>query len=282
MSATDRKIVILGAKGMLGQELAQTFKEFKPLLWDLEQINITKKDEVFEKVTKEKPDVVINSAAYNDVDGAEEKEDIANAVNGYGPGNIARAVQSYGGILVHYSTDYVFKGDNQEGYKEDDIPDPQSAYARSKLLGEQEVQSNSDKHYIIRLSRLFGKPASAEGAKRSFIDLMLELASEKSEINIVDEEVSCPTYAPDLAQRTKEIVDQKKQFGIYHAASNGACTWFEFAREAFTIKSINVTMNPVPTSFYPRPAARPPFSELLNTKLPSMRSWEEALKEYLQ
>lgn len=276
------KIMIIGARGMLGQELAQTFKKHNPLLWDLEQIDITKKDEVFEKVTKEKPDVVINSAAYNDVDGAEEKEEIANAVNGYGPGNIARAVQAYGGILVHYSTDYVFKGDQKTGYKEDDKPEPQSAYARSKLLGEQEVQSNCDTYYIIRLSRLFGKPAIADGAKRSFIDLMLELATKKSELNIVDEEVSCPTYAPDLARRTKEIIDQNKQFGIYHAANSGGCTWFEFAKEAFTIEGINVTMKPVATSFYPRPAVRPPYSELINTKLPDMRPWQKALEEYLQ
>jgi len=276
------KIIIIGANGMLGQELAKTFKEHSPLLWDLEQVDITKKDEVFEKITKERPDVVINSAAFNDVDGAEEKEEIANAVNGYGPGNIACAVQSYGGMLVHYSTDYVFKGDNKDGYKEDDAPDPQSAYARSKFLGEQEVQSNCDKCYIIRLSRLFGKPAAAQGAKRSFIDVMLQLAQEKDKLNIVNEERSCPTYAPDLARRTKDIIDQKKEFGIYHAGNSGACTWFEFAQYAFTIKNINVTIYPVPTSFYPRPAARPPYSELLNTKLPPMRSWKEALKEYLE
>ena len=276
------KIMIIGAKGMLGQELAKTFKEYKPLLWDLEQIDITKKDEVFEKVTKEKPDVVINSAAFNDVDGAEEKEDIANAVNGFGPGNIAQAVQSYGGLVVHYSTDYVFEGDNKAGYKEDDTPDPQSAYARSKLLGESEVQAKCNNYYIIRLSRLFGKPAAAEGAKKSFVDVMLGLAQEKNELTIVDEEISCWTYAPDLAKRTREIIDQKLPYGIYHVTNQGSCTWFTFADEAFRMKDIKIEVKRVAANVFPRPAKRPDYSELLNTKLPPMRSWKEALQEYLR
>jgi len=275
------KLLIVGAQGMLGQELAKVFADYKPLLWDREEIDIANESDVEEKIGNLKPDLVINSAAYNDVDGAEKNEDLANKINGFGVGYLAKAVRASGGILVHYSTDYVFMGDKEGGYIESDQPDPQSAYARSKYLGEQEIQKNINDFYIIRLSRLFGKPAVSQAAKKGFVDVMIELAKTKKELNVVDEELSCPTYAPDLALRTKEIVNSKKPFGIYHAANSGACTWHEFAKEIFAIKRVSVKLNPVPTSFYSRPARRPEYSILLNTKLAKQRSWQDALKDYL-
>lgn len=275
------KLIIIGAHGLLGQELARAFQKDKPLLWDRQEIDVSDEQQVSEKINEIKPAVVINAAAYNDVDGAENNEALANKINGFGPGYLAKATRASGGILVHYSTDYVFKGDQKEGYKEVDQPEPQSAYARSKYLGEQAVQKHTDRFYLIRLSRLFGQPASSETAKRSFVQLMLELAKTKSELNVVNEERDCPTYAPDLAQRTKEIIEQKKQFGVYHVTNSGGCTWYDFAREIFTIKNISVKLNPVPASFFPRPAARPKYSILINTKLPPLRSWQEALAEFL-
>lgn len=275
------KVLIIGAKGMLGQELAKVFQKDNPLLWDREEIDIANKKEVRQKIGDLKPNLVINAAAYNDVDGAEKNRDLANKINGLAVGHLSKIINAFRGILVHYSTDYVFKGDKKEGYQESDQPEPQSAYARSKYLGEQELQANTDRFYLIRLSRLFGKPAISEVAKKSFVDLMLELAKTKKEINVVNEELSSPTYAPDLAQRTKEIIDWQKPFGVYHASNSGACTWFDFAKEIFTIKKINVKLNPVPASFFPRPAVRPKYSILINTKLPAMRSWQNALREYL-
>jgi len=275
------KIIIIGAKGMLGQELARVFADQKPFLWDRDDIDITDEKLVQGKILEVKPDVVINAAAFNDVDGAEKNEALAKKINGYGPGYLAKTLSASGGILVHYSTDYVFKGDKKEGYQEEDRPDPQSAYARSKFLGEQEVRKNIDNFYIIRLSRLFGQPATSATAKKSFVQLMLDLAKTKKELNIVNEELDCPTYAPDLALKTKEIIDQKKPYGIYHVTNSSGCTWFDFAKEIFTLKNIDVKLNPVPTSFFPRPAVRPKYSVLLNTKLAAMRSWQEALKEFL-
>ncbi|XOU94787.1 MAG: dTDP-4-dehydrorhamnose reductase [Candidatus Kerfeldbacteria bacterium] len=275
------KIIIIGANGMLGQELAQVYAESKPLLWDIKELDITNREQVMNKISKQKADIVFNAAAFNDVDGAEEKEDIAMSVNGIGPGNLAEAVQSYGGILVQYSTDYVFKGDKKEGYIEVDQPDPQSVYAKSKHMGEIQVAKHCDKYYIIRLSKLFGRPAIAENSKKSFVDMMIGLAKDKDELNVVDEELSAPAYAPDLANRSKEIVDTKQPYGIYHACNSGVCTWYDLVKETFTIKDIDVKVNSVPGSFYPRPAARPMYSILLNTKMPEIRSWQEALKEYL-
>ena len=276
------KIIIIGAKGMLGQELANIFAAEKTLLWDKEEIDITDQLLLNKKITAENPDLIINAAAYNDVDGAETNEKIAYAVNSDGPKNLAQAAKKAESILIHYSTDYVFKGDRQEGYKEDDEKDPQSVYAASKSRGEDNVISNMDKYYIIRLSRLFGQPANAEGAKKSFIDVMLGLAKDKKELDIVDEELSSPTYAPDLAKQTKKIIDEKMDYGLYHAANSGACTWYDFAKEAFAIKNVDVRINPVPASKFPRPAKRPEYSILINTKLPEIRSWQKALKDYLK
>ncbi|MDD5039784.1 MAG: dTDP-4-dehydrorhamnose reductase [Patescibacteria group bacterium] len=274
------KVIIIGAKGMLGQELAKAFKAENPLLWDFDTIDITNQRMVNELISKEKPELAINAAAYNDVDGAETKQEIANKVNGFGPGFLAAAMQKIKGTLIQYSTDYVFKGDKKTGYTETDSPDPQSTYARSKYLGEQEVQKNCDRFYLIRLSRLFGQPSMSAAGKRSFVDVMLDLAKKKNKLNVVNEELSCPTYAPHLAQATRELLG--KPFGVYHITNTGACTWFDFAREIFAVSKINVTLHPVPASFYPRHAVRPAYSVLINTKLPVLPTWQNALREYLK
>lgn len=275
------KILITGAKGMLGQELAKYYSNEEVLLWDMEQLDITNETEVANKISDIKPDLLINTAAYNDVDGCEENSSLANKVNGYGPGYLAKALRVSGGILVHYSTGYVFKGDNPKGYREDDQPEPQSAYGRSKYLGEQEVRRNTEMFYIIRLSRLFGRPGASHKGKKSFVELMLTLAQEKKEINAIDEEVDSPTFAKDLAIRTQEIVQKKQPFGIYHVTNEGACTWYGFAKEIFTIINSDVKLNAVSNAYFNRKASRPKYSILLNTKLPFLRTWQEALKEFL-
>jgi len=275
------KVLITGALGMLGQQLAKVYKDQDPILWDREVIDITDKDKVLTQISKIKPDIVLNTAAYNDVDGAENNEALAMEINGHAIGHLAKAVSTAGGILVHYSTDYVFKGDSVEGYKEDGQPDPQSAYARSKYLGEQELVDNIQNYYLIRLSRLFGRPAKSKSGKKSFVEIILDLANNQDEVNVIDEEVSSPTYSVDLALATKAIIDQKKSFGIYHISNNGSCTWFEFAKEIFSNYNIKVKLNPVPADFFSRPALRPKYSVLLNNKTEPLRSWQYALKDYM-
>lgn len=277
------KILIIGAKGMLGQELAREFggNGYEVLTWDKEEIDITKKDLVLEKIKLVKPEIIINAAAYNAVDKIEEGEkDLALAVNGYAVGNLAEAAGAVGATLVHYSTDYVFEGKEINGYKEDATPNPQSAYAASKRLGEEQLKN--EKYYLIRTSRLFGKPAMSEGAKKSFVDVMLKLAGEKDCLELVDEELSSPTYVRDLARRTREIVEWKKPFGIYHVTNAGGCTWYGWAKKIFELSGKSVKLVPVGAERFPRPAKRPKYSLLLNTKLPPTRKWEEALDEYLK
>jgi dTDP-4-dehydrorhamnose reductase len=277
-----KKILIIGAQGMLGQYLAQELTNDNLYLWDREGLDITQVEDVAAKIKDLKPEIIINTAAYNDVDGAEKNEEIANLVNGEGPGYLAAAAQATGAILVHYSSDYVFAGEKVEGYQEDDRPSPISKYGYSKYLGEQRVVNNCNEYYLIRLSRLFGKMGVGLEVKKSFVDKILELAQSKKELEIINEEVSSPTYAKDLAEFTKALLISGEPYGIYHGANSGGCTWYELAQEIFKIKGLDIKLIPVAGDKFPRAAKRPAHSILLNTKFISIRSWREALEDYLE
>lgn len=283
------KVLILGAKGNLGQQLTKVFSEKHEVIgWDRGEIDITDKTLILKKIKDIKPDVIINAAAYNAVDKCEENEEeltLAKKINGEAVGFLAEAAMEVGATFVHYSSDYIFDGEKKEGYKEDDEPRPISKYGESKLLGEKKIISLSGKGlkwYLVRTSKLFGPKGESEVSKPSFFDIMLKIAKEKNEIDVVNEEVSCFTYTPDLAQATKDLIKSDRGYGVCHIVNGGPCTWYRAAEELFKMAGINVKVNPVPADKFPRPAKRPKYSVLLNTKLKPMRSWKEALKEYLQ
>ncbi len=279
-----QKVIVTGAKGMLGQEIVRVFSAnpgYNVVAWDMENLDITDGRSVAVKLTAAEPQIVINCAAYNNVDGAEVASEKAKLLNATAVGHLATTCAELGSTLVHFSTDYVFAGTKQDGYVESDTPDPVSVYGQSKLDGELEAAKNLQ-HYIIRLSRLFGKPAASENAKRSFVDVMLRLAKERPTIDVVDAEFSSPTYAPDLAEATLHLVQSEAPFGVYHRTNAGACTWFTFAQEILRVAKRTVPVTPVPPEKYPRPAKRPGFSQLQTTKLPALRSWQEALADYLK
>lgn len=275
----DMRVLIIGAKGMLGAELVRTFSSAGHAVtaWDREEIDICN----FSNSQLNDFNLLINAAAYNNADKAEEEPDVADAINGHAVGRLAAACREQGIPLIHYSTDYVFDGKSRTPYTEDDIPNPQSVYARSKRLGETLLESSGADYWIIRTSRLFGRPAAAPGAKKSFPDLMIELAKIKRVFDLVDEEISSPTYARDLAERTLGIVRDREPFGIYHVANAGGCTWYEYGKTVFALSGIDVTCRPVSSSAYPRLAKRPMSSVLGTTKLPLLRPWQAALQEYL-
>ncbi|KKP79649.1 MAG: dTDP-4-dehydrorhamnose reductase [Candidatus Moranbacteria bacterium RIFOXYA12_FULL_35_19] len=305
-----QKILIIGNKGMLGQELVNVFKkdkDYKVIAWDREDIDISREKEVAKKIGFTKPNIIINAAAYNAVDKCEENKKeykLALEINGKAPGYLAKSAKKNKAVLVHYSTDYVFNGEPEipepagcshscatcslhqgfqpeVGFDETAKPSPISNYGKSKLIGEKEVAKNTKSYYIIRTSKIFGKPAISDGAKKSFFDVMLELGKKNKIVKVIDEETSCFTYAPDLAKKTKEMLDAKKPFGIYHIVNSGPCTWYEAVVELYCQAKIKTKIIPVEGKEFPRPAKRPFYSVLVNTKLNPMRSWKEALQEYL-
>lgn len=276
------KILIIGAKGMLGQELVRTFSSgHEVTAWDKEEIDITKNAECRAQILELKPDLLINAAAYNDVDRAEEEVELTNRINGEGPANLAMAANELGATFAHYSTSYVFDGTKEGGYVEEDQPRPLSAYGFSKLKGEEGAQK-ANKFYILRLDRLFGKTG---GGKKSFVENMLKFAQTQKEIKVINNELGSPTYAPDLAERTRFILENKYEYGVYHCTNSGSCSWYEWAKEIFRIKGISVKLISKTaeemSKDYKRKARRPKNSSLINTKLPPMRSWQEALTEFL-
>jgi dTDP-4-dehydrorhamnose reductase len=313
--ANKKKVLIIGAKGMLGQELVSVFmsdKDYKVFAWDKKELDITNQKQVFDKITKLKPVIILNAAAYNNVDECEKNKiefEKAKSLNSKAPGYLAKVAKKIDAILVHYSTDYIFNGlpditepkgcggscgscrlhegfVPQIGFDEEAVPDPIQKYGKTKLMGEEAVQKNGKRYYIIRTSRIFGKTAKinppAGGAKKSFFDVMLKLGKSKKEVKVVDEETSCFTYAPDLAKKTKQIIEAKKPFGIYHVTNSGACTWYDAVVELYKLARIKTKVIPVNLAEFQRPAQRPYVSILINTKLNPMRNYKLAMRDYLK
>lgn len=280
------RILILGSHGMLGQDLVKVFEadqNWEVFAYDRDEVDVASEKSLREKIEKVDPQAVINATGYNAVDKCEIDEieyELAKKINGYGPGVLAKICKERGIPVVNYSTDYVFDGEKNE-YNETDKPTPISNYGRSKLLGEEEIQKNTDKFWLIRTSKLFGKSGRSPMSKRSFFDTMVELSKDNSTLKVVDEEKSCFTYTPDLALETKKIIEEKIPFGIYHVINEGACTWYEAVCELFKMTKIEAEVIPVASSEFPRPAKRPKSSVLINTKLKLLRNYTEALKEYL-
>ena len=270
------KILILGAKGMLGCDLMKVFASHEIIGWDVEDLDLTDFALTAQKITNLKPELIINAAAYTAVDDAETNREIAMKVNGEVVGNLAKIAKKLATPIVHYSTDYVFNGENEDGYREDETKiAPLNVYGESKALGEKLLQENTDQFYLIRISWLYGKNG------KNFVKTMLKLGKEKKELNVVNDQIGSPTYTKDVALKTKEIIENKLPYGIYHSANSGKTSWYDFAKKIFELAGIKIKLNPISTSEYPTPAKRPHYSILLNTKLKPLRKWEEALAEYL-
>ena len=283
-----KKVIILGAKGMLGQELARVFsanESYEVLAWDREELDITDNVQAERKIISQKPNIIINAAAYNAVDKAEEDEkefELAKKLNAQTPKNLAKIAKKAGAVFVQYVTDYLFDGRKGQ-YDEKDVPNPISNYGISKAIGEKNVQEVGGKYYLVRTSKLFGEPAQSADAKKSFFEVMLNLTKEKDELKVIDDEKSCFTYVPDLASATKKLVEGKFDFGVYHLVNENPATWLEGVSELFKIAGIkNVKVLPVSAEEFPRAAKRASSTVLLNTKFPKLRSYQAALREWLE
>ena len=274
------KILITGSNGMLGHDLIEVLKDnHELLLTTSETLDITDRDSVIDFIVESNPDIVINSAAYTDVDGCESNPDLAYSVNGEGVKNLALACRDADCPLVHISTDYVFNGQNDRPWVEDDEIGPISVYGKSKLKGEEYIQEILDRYFIIRTAWLYGVNG------RNFPRTMLELAQNNSEITVVYDEVGTPTYTPDLAKGISDLIETD-HYGIYHLTNSGNCSWCEFARYIFEVADMNVKVIPVTASEFARPAPRPSYSVLENRNwvengFEPLRNYKEAIKEYI-
>ena len=280
MPGNNRRVLILGSKGTLGEQLIQLYPE--AVGWDREDIDVLDYPSLRAKIGSLGfiPDAIVNCVAFNDVDGAEDRPAQAFALNADFVGELAGYAKDMRVPLVHYSTNYVFDGVQGE-HAEADPPAPLSVYGRSKWRGEQLAAASGACCYVVRTAVIFGPKGSSDLSKKSFVDIMLDLSAKRDSIQAVSDEINSLTYSPDLAAGTHHLLEALPLPGIYHLANSGAASWFDFAQEIFRIAGKNVTVLPVPSSHFPRKAARPLRAILLNTKLPPLRPWKAALAEFL-
>lgn len=280
------RIAIIGAAGQLGTDLRQLCGP-EAIGLGHSDIEITDPTSVKAALDSAAPDCVINAAAYNKVDQAEDEPQVAFANNALGPRNLAMECQSRGIVLVHVSTDYVFgnQTDRDSPYTETDEPGPVSAYGISKLAGEHLVRSSCTKHFVVRTCGLYGHAARSGAGKGNFVETMLRLGREKDQLTIVNDQVCTPTSSLELARMICELI-KTDDFGLYHAVNQGHASWFDFASEIFQHAGIEVEVKPIPSSDYPTPARRPAYSVLSNEKLQTaigreIPTWQASLSEYL-
>ncbi|MFA5129889.1 MAG: NAD(P)-dependent oxidoreductase [Patescibacteria group bacterium] len=285
------KFLVIGSSGLLGTTLLAKGKEvgFDVVGADLPDVDITSETSVRTVLDLVRPAIVINSAAYTDVEGAETPEgfEIASKVNGDGPGNLAAACRERGTPFIHLSTDYVFNGTDASGVSEDIVPgEPMNAYGKTKRMGEKNIieiagiQSGSDFSdmdsalYIVRLSWLFG-----HGAK-NFVGKIAERAKTQGKVSVVDDEIGCPLFTDDFAKFLLSLIHDRPAPGIYHPGGQGSCSRYEFATEVLKHLNIPATITPCKLSDFPRKAHIANISILRNTKRPALRPWQEMVEEY--
>ena len=289
-----RKILLTGCNGQLGRALQDEYAdEVEFILTDMAGVasdipggvalDITDAAQVHELVLAERPDVIINCAAFTNVDGCESDYDTAYRANALGPRNLAVAANEIGAKIIHISTDYVFSGTDPNPLTEAEVPDPISAYGRSKLAGEMYVREFSNRWFILRTAWMYG-----EG--KNFVRTMLRLAETHDEITVVNDQFGSPTSAAELA-RVIHRLEPTECFGLYHATCEGEVNWADFAVKIFELAGKTTRVIPISSMEYkknnPESAARPPFSILKNEMLrlngfPEMLHWEEAIREYLK
>lgn len=276
------KYLVTGYKGQLGYDVVRELKkrniadsDIYPM--DINDMDITNRDEVMTKVNEIKPDVIFHNAAWTNVDGAEDMKEACEKVNYLGAKNMADAAKTVGAKIVYISTDYVFDGTKDGMYEIDDKPNPLSVYGKTKYQGEEAVR-DYEKHFIVRISWVFGING------KNFIRTMLKLSESRDELNVVADQVGSPTYTVDLAKLLVDMVNTEK-YGTYHANNEGFCSWAEFAKYIFDSSNIKMKVNPIPTKDYPQKATRPLNSKLSKKSLDDagfdrLPDWMDAVNRY--
>jgi len=288
------KILITGCRGQLGSQIInilkagsselgvipQEYRTSEIIGVDIEELDISSLEYVREFMNEVKPNIVINSAAYTNVDGCESNQDLAFKVNSLGPRNLAIACEHIGAKLIHISTDYVFEGNAINPYKEYDIINPASVYGKTKLLGENYVREFCSKYFIVRTAWLYGYNGN------NFVKTIMKVAKEKGHLDVVDDQRGNPTNAEDLAHHILKLT-LTDEYGVYHCTGNGECSWYDFARAIVEFANIECTVSPITSDKINRAAKRPNFSALDNMMLrcsvgDEMRDWEKSLENFIE
>jgi dTDP-4-dehydrorhamnose reductase len=274
------KLLIAGGRGLLGNNILPILNNhFDTISLDIEEWDITDRDAGKPIIEQYRPDVLLNLAAMTDVDGCEDRRELAQKVNEEGAGIVAELCREYKIRLVHISTDYVFDGEKTSPYTEDDKPNPKSVYGMTKLSGEKRVIEKHPSPLIIRAQWLYGNGGE------NFITKVVRIAKERGVVEVVDDQRGTPTYAKDIGEPLKCLIEKAKT-GIYHITNSGSCTWFEFAGEIFSQLKLDVQLKPTTSLKLNRKAKRPAYSVFDCTKVQretgiTMRTWQESLQEYL-
>jgi len=279
------KILLVGANGQLGSDLVKTLADENLIPLTHRDMDICEPVGVRATLRRYWPEVVINTAAYHKVDECEVNAERALVVNALGVRNLALACREVGCVLLHLSTDYVFDGRKGTAYVEADLPNPVNVYGVSKLTGEYFVQYLLDRYFIVRTSGLFGV-AGSSGKGGNFVELMLRLAREGRAIRVVDDQVLSPTYTLDLVHQILALI-RTEHYGLYHATSHGACSWYQLAARIFELAGLSPSLSPQTTAESGARTMRPAHSELENAALQRigldrMRRWDEGLAAYME
>ena len=288
------KIVVTGAEGQLGSQIInilqkgcseigkinKAYNDAEVYGIDINDLDITDIAQVKKYVNNIKPDFIINPAAYTNVDACEANCDDAFKVNSIGARNMAIAAEEVDAKLLHISTDYVFRGEGNEAYKEYDIPHPASVYGKTKLLGEEYIKQFCSRYFIVRTAWLYGYNG------KNFVKTIIKAAKEKGYLKVVDDQRGNPTNAEDLAHHILKIA-LTEEYGIYHCTGTGECSWYDFADKIVKFAGIPCTVERITSAQLDRKAKRPSFSSLDNMMLRNtvgdeMRPWEEALKMFIK
>lgn len=281
-------VLVTGANGQLGQAIQSIVDNYPSIDFvfcsssDLDITNSANCEAIFKK---HQPHFCINTAAYTAVDKAESEPEKAHLINVIGAKNIAEVCKKHNTVLLHVSTDFVFDGTSKKPYTEAEVPNPTGVYGQTKLEGEIAIQNIWSKHFIIRTSWVYSQFGN------NFMKTMIRLGNEKDELSVVSDQIGTPTNAVDLAEVLIQIVKSQKSkaesFGIYHFSNKGECSWYDFAKEIFTLNHIQINLKSIPTEAYPTSAKRPKYSVLDKTKITTtfgipINNWKESLKKCTQ
>ncbi|TFG65941.1 MAG: dTDP-4-dehydrorhamnose reductase [Nitrospirales bacterium] len=268
------KLLITGAKGQLGQALQAQFVDHEVIAWDIQDLDISQLEQVRKAVNQLRPDILINAAAFTQVDQAETHQEAAYRGNALGPRNLALATKEMNIPLVHFSTDYVFDGRQSRPYHEFDRPNPLSVYGQSKLAGEEEVQKGNPRHFVVRTAWLY------HIVGKNFPQTILRLANQE-EIRVVNGQFGSPTFAPHLAQALSRLLETDA-YGTYHLAGSGGASWYDFTKALYQARGIQTSVRPITTAEYPLPAPRPAYAVLTSLQDPSITlpPWEEGVRDF--